>query len=103
MMYLVTMDTWESYGSNMYVLGLYSSREAAEKTIAEFKEKVIGMKYPKYYCSNFLENLRIIDEEDLGLKITEIEPDKDYPIRTPLDKYPSELFETDICLGGYQE
>ena len=103
MMYLVTMDTWGYYGSNMYVLGLYSSKEAAEKTVAEFKEKVVGMKYPKSYREDVLENLRIIDEDDLGLKITEIEPDKDYPIRTPSGKYIDELFETDICLGGYQE
>lgn len=98
MMYLVTMDTWESYGSNMYVLGLYSSKEAAEKTIAEFKEKVVGMKYPDTF-----ENFRVIDEDDLGLTITEIEPDKDYPVKACSGKYIDELFETDICLGGYQE
>ena len=98
MMYLVTMDTYDGYGSEIYVLGLYSSKEAAEKEACKFKEYAITCSIPDRHGKKY------IDEEDLHLKITEIKENETYQVRTPVNPcIEDNLFVTDIYLGGYQE
>lgn len=95
MMYLVTMDTCIGYGVEIYVLGLYSSKEVAEKTIAEFEEKVIGTTHPLING--------IINENNIELNIVEVEKDKTYNAVIPSGYLEGSLFVTDVYLGGYRE
>ena len=46
MMYLVTFDPYHGYGAYIYALGVYSSKDAAEKAVSDFKEKFVGKKHP---------------------------------------------------------
>ena len=94
MMYLVTFDSYHGYGAYIYTLGIYSSKDAAEKAISDFKEKFVGKKHPGLNS--------LLAENDVKFKISEIEPDKTYEMKMG-EEYDFELFTTDIPLGGYAE
>ena len=96
MMYLVTFDPYNCYGDYIYALGLYSSKDAAEKAISDFKEKFVGKEHPG------LNKFELLTENDVSFTISEIEPDKTYEMKIG-EEYDFELFKTDIFLGGYAE
>ena len=96
MMYLVTFDSYHGYGAYIYTLGIYSSKDAAEKAISDFKEKFVGNEHPG------LNKFELLTENDVRFTISEIEPDKTYEMKMG-EEYDSELFTTDLFLGGYAE
>ena len=85
--YLVTMDGCKGYGSYVDFVGLFNTRDEAEKAIDE--------------CLKYAEDLKIyIRKEDY--EIFEIDEGWwHYPHQNIQDKYAT--VHTDMPLGGYEE
>lgn len=82
--YLVTMDGCKTYGSYVDFVGLFNTRDEAEKAIDE--------------CLKYAENLKIdIRKEDYEI----FEIDEGWWHYPHKDKYGT--VHTDIPLGGYEE
>lgn len=85
--YIVTFDGYhfDSYGSEIYLLGVYSSREKAEEAV---KKAVADMK-------------AMGDEYDSDVNKPNIE-EVELNESKRIFEYSFE-FKTDVCLGGYCE
>lgn len=82
--YLVTMDGCKTYGSYVDFVGLFNTRDEAEKAIDE--------------CLKYAENLKIdIHKEDYEI----FEIDEGWWHYPHQDKYGT--VHTDMPLGGYEE
>ena len=91
--FIVTFNGYrDNYGSDIYLLGVYSSREKAEEACkkAVSDMRAINRAHPNDYYP--------YDPENHEPNIEEIDLDKSKPIGG--DEY---VFNTDICLGGYCE
>ena len=84
--YMVTFNGYhEDYGSRIYLLGIYSSREKAEEAVKKAVDDMKAMS-DEY------------DSSDNEATINEIDLDESHRI---FEAYST--FMTDICLGGYVE
>ena len=92
-LYVVVADgyVFESYGTEMYLLGVFTSKELAEKCVEENTKK------DPYYKPNTKPGLY-----DLVPEIMEIEGDKTFPLVRTAD--PHEIvYQSDYYIGGYIE
>lgn len=92
-LYVVVADGYEfgSYGTEMYLLGVFTSEELAAKCVEENTKK------DPYYDPNDKPGLY-----DLVPKIIEVEGDKTYPLVRSNDPHEI-IYQNDHYIGGYIE
>lgn len=113
-LYVVVADGYEfgSYGSEMYLLGVFTSKELAEKCVVENTKKEPyfkqGITVAKEASDRIIAAIDEYDsndkpgEYDLVPKIIEVEGDKTYPLVRAND--PHEIvYQNDHYIGGYIE
>ena len=104
-LYLVTSNTYDSYGAYYYVVGLFSSKKRAEEKVEKIKKTFIGQPCELFAMGHFRScrrsNKNVVEEDVSDLNIVEIEVDKDYDILINADI--NSLFTTELFIGGYDE
>lgn len=92
-LYVVVADgyVFESYGSAMYLLGVFTSKELAAKCVAE------NIKKDPHYEQNDKPGVY-----DLVPEIIEVEGDKTFPLVRTDEPYET-VYASDHYIGGYIE
>ena len=113
-LYVVVADgyVFEGYGSAMYLLGVFTSKELAAKCVAENTKKEPYFKQGITVAKEVSDKIiAAIDEydsnnksglHDLVPKIIEVEGDKTFPLVKTDEPYET-VYKNDNYIGGYIE
>jgi len=113
-LYVVVADgyVFESYGSEMYLLGVFTSKELAEKCVEENTKKEPyfkqGITVPKEVSDKIIAAIDEYDSNDkpglydLVPKIIEVEGDITFPLVRTNEPYET-VYKNDHYIGGYIE